>query len=83
MNATPRDEIINVGLDVVIGLFFQGADKTLIQQQTLDAMSIPQFERPGPLSEEVFDVLTEWMAHKGYLDETLTMGQFTDFSLLP
>ena len=83
LNATPRDEIINVGIDVVIGLFFQGADKTLIQQQTLDAMSIPQFERPGPLSEEVFDSVTEWMVHKSYLNETLAFGQFTDFSLLP
>jgi hypothetical protein len=83
LNATPRDEIINVGLDVVLGLFFQGADKTLIQQQTLDAMSIPQFEQPVPLSEEVFDSVTEWMTDKGYLNEALTMGQFTDFSLLP
>jgi NitT/TauT family transport system substrate-binding protein len=83
LNATPRDEIINVGLDVVIGLFFQGADKTLIQQQTLDAMSIPRFERPGPLSEEVFDSVTEWMADKGYLNEALMFGQITDFRFLP
>ena len=83
MNATPRDEIINVGIDVVIGLFFQGADKTLIQQQTLDAMSIPRFERPGPLSEEVFDSVTEWMMHKGYLNAPPTFGQFTDFGFLP
>jgi NitT/TauT family transport system substrate-binding protein len=83
MNATPRDEIINVGIDIVIGLFFQGADKTLIQQQTLDALSIPRFGRPGPLSEEVFDSVTEWMAHKGYLNETFTFGQFTDFRFLP
>jgi hypothetical protein len=55
----------------------------LIQQQTLDAMSIPRFERPGPLSEEVFDSVTEWMVHKGYLKAPLTFGQFTDFSFLP
>jgi ABC-type nitrate/sulfonate/bicarbonate transport system substrate-binding protein len=83
MNATPRNEIINAGLDIVIGLFFQGADKTLIQQQTLDAMSIPRFERPVPLSEEVFDSVTKWMSHRGYLNEALTFGQLTDFSLLP
>ena len=83
LNATPRDEIINVGLDVVLGLFFQGADKTLIQQQTLDAMSIPQFEQPVPLSEEVFDSVTEWMMHKGYLNAPPTFGQFTDFTFLP
>jgi ABC-type nitrate/sulfonate/bicarbonate transport system substrate-binding protein len=83
LNATPRDEIINVGLDVVLGLFFQGADKTLIQQQTLDAMSIPEFERPAPLSDEVFDSITDWMAHKGYLNVDVTFQEFTRFDLLP
>ncbi len=83
MNETPRDEIINVGLDVVIGLFFQGADKTLIQPQTLDAMSIPHFELPGPLSEDVFDSVTDWMTHKGYLNEDVSYQEFTSFGLLP
>jgi ABC-type nitrate/sulfonate/bicarbonate transport system substrate-binding protein len=83
LNATPRDEIINVGLDVVLGLFFQGADRTLIQQQTLDAMSIPMFECPAPVSDEVFDAVTDWMAHKGYLNVDVTFQEFARFDLLP
>lgn len=83
LNATPRDEIIDVGIDVVLGLFFQGADKTLIQQQTLDAMSIPVFERPAPVSDEVFDAVTDWMAHKGYLNVDVTFQEFARFDLLP
>ena len=56
----------------------------MIQQQTLDAMSIPRFERPGPLSEEVFDSVTEWMAEKGYLDRRpRRSGSSTDFGFLP
>jgi len=83
MNATSRDEIITVGLDVVIGLFFQGADKAAIQQQTLDAMSIPVFDRPAPLSQETFDSLTEWMSDKGYLIQDISLAEFARFDLLP
>ena len=83
MNATPRDEIINVGLDVVIGLFFQGQNKALIQQQTLDAMSIPVFERPAPLAQDLFDSLTEWMTDKGYLNRPISLAEFASFDLLP
>lgn len=83
MNATPRDEIINVGLDVVIGLFFQGANKALIQQQTLDAMSIPVFDCPAPLAQDVFDSLVEWMMNKGYLNRPISLAEFASFDLLP
>ncbi len=85
MNVTPRDEIINVGLDAVISLFFPGADKTTVQPQTLDAMSIPVFERPAPLPEEIFDSVTEWMHHRGYLDDAAAPSfvEFGDFTLLP
>jgi len=83
LNATPRDEIINVGLDVVIGLFFQGMNKALIQQQTLDAMSIPVFDRPAPLAQDLFDSLTEWMTDKGYLNQPISLAEFASFDLLP
>jgi ABC-type nitrate/sulfonate/bicarbonate transport system substrate-binding protein len=87
MNATPREQIVDVGLDVVLDLFFQGQDRTLIQQQALDAMSIPVFERPAPLSEEIFESVTEWMADKGYLsgfpNKCPSLAEFTDFTLLP
>lgn len=83
MNATPRDEIINVGLDVVLALFFQGANKALIQQQTLDAMSIPVFEPPAPLPQELFGSLLGWMEDKGYLNQPVSLEEFTRFDLLP
>ncbi len=83
MNATPRDEIINVGLDAVIGLFFPGTDRSLIQSQTLDAMSIPQFERPAPLSQGIFTSVTEWMMDKYYIRQCPSFEELTDFSLLP
>lgn len=83
MNVTPRDEIVNVGLDVVLALFFQGANKALIQQQTLDAMSIPVFERPAPLAAETFAALAEWMGDKGYLNQTVSLAEFARFDLIP
>lgn len=83
MNATSREEIIDVGLDVVLALFFQTANKALIQQQTLDAMSIPVFDRPAALSQDTFDSLTEWMGDKGYLNQSLSLSEFARFDLLP
>lgn len=83
MNTTPRDEIINVGLDVVIGLFFEGANRATVQQQTLDAISIPTFDAPGSLSRETFDSMTDWMHRKGYTSGSVTFEEFTRFDLLP
>ncbi len=83
MNSTSRDEIVTVGLDVVVGLFFQGADRSLIQQQTIDAISIPVFERPAALTSEVFGSITGWMEEKGYLREDVTLEEFARFDLLP
>lgn len=66
MNATSRDEIIESGLDVVLPLFFQGADPTLIGQDVLDAISIPSFDLPSQLSRDLYESVLEWMDGKGY-----------------
>lgn len=83
INATPRDELIGTGVDAVVSLFFPGADTTTIQLQTLDAMSIPVFESPEPLSEEVFDSVIAWMGERGYVSQPPSFESWTDFSLLP
>jgi hypothetical protein len=66
INATPRDEIIDTGLDVVLPLFFQGADPATIGQEILDAIAIPTFELPKELPTEQFSSVLEWMHEKGY-----------------
>ncbi|MEN6369814.1 MAG: hypothetical protein ABFD77_08975 [Thermotogota bacterium] len=83
INATPRDELIQVGLDVVLGLFFQGANVTGVPQEALDAISIPHFEAPVPLSEETFAKVLSWMQKKGYLYDRLEYAVVVDNGFLP
>lgn len=83
VNATPRDELIEVGLSVVLGLFFQGANAASVPQEALDAISIPHFESPGPLAEQTFSQMVAWMLKKGYLYGRPEYGAVVDSGYLP
>lgn len=66
INATSRDELIETGLDVVLPLFFQGANPDTIGQDVLDAISIPSFDPPAELPRTLYENVLEWMDDKGY-----------------
>jgi len=66
VNETPREELIETGLDVVLPLFFTGADPSLIGEDVLDALPIPTFEQPKDLPEEQFQQVLAWMEDRGY-----------------
>ncbi|MGD9675450.1 MAG: ABC transporter substrate-binding protein [Candidatus Bipolaricaulia bacterium] len=83
INAMPRDELIAVGLDVVLGLFFQGANASTVPQEALEAISIPRFEPPAPLSPETFASVATWMQKKGYLYERLEYAAVVNNLFLP
>jgi len=83
INATPRDELIEVGLDIVLPLFFQGADVSTVTDDVLDAIPIPVFESPAALPQETFDEVLAWMREKGYVFDEPTYEQLTDFQFLP
>ncbi len=83
INAMPRDELIAVGLDVVLGLFFQGANASTVPQEALDAISIPRFEPPAPLPPETFASVATWMQKKGYLYERLEYAAVVNNLFLP
>ena len=83
INATPREELVEVGLDVVLGLFFQGANVAGVPQEALDAISIPHFEAPAPLSEQTFAEVVSWMQKKGYLYDRLEYAAVVDNRFLP
>ena len=83
MNATPREEIIEAGLDVVLPLFFQGADPTLIGQDILDAISIPSFDPPAEFSRDLFDSVLDWAQRKGYTFVLPEYDLVVDHSFLP
>ncbi len=83
MNATPRDELMAVGVDAAVNLFFPGADTTTIQPQTLDAMVIPVLDVPAPLPRETFDSLIVWMEDKMELPQVPSYESITNFAQLP
>jgi ABC-type nitrate/sulfonate/bicarbonate transport system substrate-binding protein len=83
INATPRDELIEDGIHIVVPLFFQGADVATVGQDVWDALMIPTFELPAALAEETFDEVLAWMIEKGYVYDKPTYEQLTDFQFLP
>jgi NitT/TauT family transport system substrate-binding protein len=84
LNGSPREEIIDTGLDVAVSLFFQAANVDLIGQDVLDAIPIPRFGRLGDLDPEQFEAISQWMSRKKYLYGALpAYGDFFDGRFLP
>jgi len=83
LNGMTRDEIVDTGLDVVLPLFFQGADPSTIGQDVLDALAIPSFELPARLDEAQFDRVLSWALDKGYVHVRPTYEVVVDVSFVP
>lgn len=83
INASERDELIETGLAVVLSLFFQGADPSLITEDVLDAISIPRYELPIELDRQRFDAVTVWMRSRGYIRSAPTFESLFDGRFLP
>lgn len=67
VNRTSRAELVETGLDVVLPIFFQGADPSLIGQEVLDAIPIPTFGLPQPMSPDLYADVLAWMDARGYV----------------
>jgi ABC-type nitrate/sulfonate/bicarbonate transport system substrate-binding protein len=83
LNGMSRDEIIDTGLDVVLPLFFQGANPDTIAQDVLDALSIPTFELPVELDQETFETVLAWARTKGYTLLSPDFGMVVSCSFVP
>jgi ABC-type nitrate/sulfonate/bicarbonate transport system substrate-binding protein len=83
INETPREQIVNVGIDVALSLFFQAADPELIGQDVIDAIPFPQFELPTFLLREQYDDVGSWMLKKGYAAALPNYDSVADFHFLP
>jgi hypothetical protein len=67
INNTPRDILIDEGIDIALSLFFLGADRTTINQEVLDVLEIPYYELPETLTQELYDSVGQWMEGKAYV----------------
>ena len=83
INDTPRDILIDEGIDIALNLFFLGADRTTINQEVLDALSIPYYELPSTLSEDLYDSVGEWMMSKAYTYTLAEYADMVDFQFIP
>ena len=84
INSTPRDVLIDEGIDIALGLFFQGADRTTLNQEVLDALVIPHYEVPGALACELYESIAEWMKDKAYVyPEAPAFDDIVDLQFIP
>jgi hypothetical protein len=83
INATPRDVLIDEGIDIAVDLFFKGADRSTINQEVLDELTIPYYELPSPLSLELYDSVGQWMMSKAYTYTLAEYADIVDFQFIP
>jgi hypothetical protein len=83
INATPRDVLIDEGIDIAVDLFFKGADRSTINQEVLDELMIPYYELPSALSLELYDSVGQWMMSKAYTYTLPEYEDIVDFQFIP
>ena len=83
INNTPRDVLIDEGIDIALGLFFLGADRTTINQEVLDVLTIPYYELPGTLPQELYESVEQWMLGKAYVYTLSEYEDLVDFQFIP
>lgn len=67
VNALDRDELIEIGINEAINLFFPGTSTDTVPAGILDTFSIPVFTYPEALSEREYAAVVEWARAKGYI----------------
>lgn len=84
INATPREVLIDEGIDIALGLFFEGADRTTINQEVLDELTIPYYELPSTLASDLYESVGKWISGKGYVYAQLPAYEdMIDFQFIP
>jgi len=83
INNTPRDVLVDEGIDIALSLFFQGADRTTINQEVLDTLTIPYYEEPETLTQELYDAVGLWMLGKAYAYRLPAYEDMVDFQFIP
>jgi len=83
INSTPREVLIDEGIDVAVGLFFPGADRSTINQEVLDALQIPYYELPEVVSQEIYDAVGAWVLEKYYVLQLQAYDEVVTAQFLP
>lgn len=69
---TPREEVIEVGLEAALDFFFPGLTREELPPGAEDFLKeylIPDFPPPRGLKPEEYQGVSDWAVHKGYIAE--------------
>lgn len=81
INNSKRDELIEMGIDKALALFFPGVTEQSIPEGILNSFTIPHFSQPERLSQQQFEDVVAWLVAKRYTQrnpsyEDLTTDRF-------
>ena len=65
-NNSSREELVEIGIDEALSLFFPGLAEDAIPVGILDSFEIPQFRPPCMIEKEQFDDVIDWIISKRY-----------------
>jgi hypothetical protein len=66
VNASDRDELIEMGIERALALFFPGVTEESIPDGILDSFLMPRFSEPEMLCQKQFDDVATWLVGKKY-----------------
>jgi NitT/TauT family transport system substrate-binding protein len=66
INALSRDELIEMGIDEALSLFFPGLTEENVPEGIMDSFVIPHFPQLKMLAEEQFEAVVAWVNDKCY-----------------
>jgi len=66
INDLSRDELIEMGTDEALSLFFPGLTDESVPEGIMDSFVIPHFPQPQMLAQEQFEAVVAWVNDKCY-----------------
>ncbi len=81
INSSSEDELIDMGIEQALSLFFPGVGTGAVPQGILNDFNIPRFPLPAALSPDQFEKIATWASAKGYIRDqpdydTMTTSRF-------
>jgi NitT/TauT family transport system substrate-binding protein len=77
INSSGREEIVNVGMDVALSLFFPGLNREDIPPGIMDEFEIPHFPLPQQLCRRQYEDVLAWVNKRNYTTEKPSYEEMT------
>jgi len=77
INKTSRKEVVSVGMDVALSLFFPGLNREDIPAGIMDEFEIPHFSLPQKLCRRQFEDVLVWINKRNYTTENPSYEEMT------